>query len=471
MKKNIKMLLSCLLTVVLSTAISAITTQVKAATTDANVVGVQYQTHVQTIGWQGLVSDGQDAGTVGQSKRLEAIKINLTGALPAGASIQYEVQVQTYGWQNWVKDGQLAGTSGQSKRLEAIKIKLVNMPGYSVQYRVQVQTYGWQDWVKDGVLSGTVGQSKRLETIDIRIIKKGYVNNTYLNVRSAPNLDSSNLPIGKLYDFEKIEILDAIVDASGNVWDKIMFNNNVAYVSNAYIQPYTTPPDNVVSIAANITKQFESQTPNQIAGNSDDQGLSLGNLQWCIGQETLQPLLGRMDTQYPEEMKSIFGTNYSNIHEMLTGTLTDQLKWANDINDPNGKIVAPWNSQLVSLCSNPHFMNIEADAQVYMVKQAMLICDNYNLKTVRGFALAFDIVTQNGSISSDAAKLIETNKTANMTEKELLGVIAKAVTDSAPNNSGDISSRKSAIVNGQGTVHNVTLNLDTKYGLSDASWR
>jgi len=49
----------------------------------------------------------------------------------------------------------------------------------------------------------------------------------------------------------------------------------------------------------------------------------------------------------------------------------------------------------------------------------MLICDNYNLKTVRGFALAFDIVTQNGSISSDATNIIATalEKTPNKTEK------------------------------------------------------
>lgn len=136
--------------------------------------GVTYQTQIQSIGWQEWVSNGHYSGTIGQSKRLEAIKIKLNGPLPAGASIQYEVQGQTYGWnQGWKSDGQEAGTDHQAKRLEAIKIKLVNMPGYSIRYRVQVQSYGWQGWVKDGATAGTVGQSKRLETIDVQIVPTG----------------------------------------------------------------------------------------------------------------------------------------------------------------------------------------------------------------------------------------------------------------------------------------------------------
>ena len=306
----------------------------------------------------------------------------------------------------------------------------------------------------------------------------GYVYNTELQidlkVRSTPNLDDT-IPIkGYLYNYEKVKILDTIVDTLDNVvWDKISYNGSVAYVSNAYIQTYTSPPDNVTTVARNITKQFEVGTSNQIAGNADKEGLSLGYLQWCIGQGTLQPILNRMDRQYNTEMKSIFGTNYNSLHSMILDTPENQLKWANSINNSTNNIIDPWNSQFVSLCNNQDFINIEADAEVYSVRQAMLICDKYNIKTVRGFALAFDIVTQNGSISSDAAKIIDTalEKTRNMTEKNLLGVIANAVADSSANQSEDIRSRELAIVNGQGTVHGSILDLDTSYGLSDTSWR
>ena len=37
----------------------------------------------------------------------------------------YRVHVQNIGWQEWKTDGEIAGTSGQSLRLEAIQIKIV----------------------------------------------------------------------------------------------------------------------------------------------------------------------------------------------------------------------------------------------------------------------------------------------------------------------------------------------------------
>uniref|UniRef100_UPI003208180E N-acetylmuramoyl-L-alanine amidase n=1 Tax=Faecalicoccus acidiformans TaxID=915173 RepID=UPI003208180E len=55
-------------------------------------------------------------------------------------AINYSVHCQTYGWMNTVGDGQTAGTTGQAKRLESIKISL-GETGYSggVQYRTHVQ--------------------------------------------------------------------------------------------------------------------------------------------------------------------------------------------------------------------------------------------------------------------------------------------------------------------------------------------
>jgi len=307
--------------------------------------------------------------------------------------------------------------------------------------------------------------------------KKGYVYNTEfdidLNVRSAPGI-GDNIQ-GHLYNYEKIEILGTILNSSGQ-WYKIIYNNSSAYVSSAYIQPYNSPPNNVVSIAQNITEQFEVGASGQIAGNSDGQGLSLGYLQWCIGQGTLQPLLNRMDRQYNSEMQSLFKTNYSAIHSMILDTPENQLKWAQSINDPANNITDPLHSQFVSLCDNQHFKDIETDAEVYYVKQAMIICDKYKLKTVRGYALAFDIAVQNGSINpdSEAAKSIDAalNQNPSMTEKSLLGVIAKAVaTDSSGNVSADVLSRKTAIVNGEGIVHGSVVDLDASYGLSDNIWR
>lgn len=293
-----------------------------------------------------------------------------------------------------------------------------------------------------------------------------------LNVRSSPSLSGS--VIGQSYNYQKIKILDTITDSSSNVWNKIIYNNSTAYVSKAYIQQYTSPPDSTVNIAANITKQFEVGTPDRIAGNFDGEGLSLGYLQWCIGQGTLQPLLDRMDRQYNSEMKTIFGTdNYNTIHDMITHSLTYQLAWAIGINDSSNNIKNTWYSQFVTLSKNKDFISIEKDAEIYTIKQAMIICDKYNLKTVRGFSLAFDIVNQNGSISSAAADIINTSLLQNpdMTEKSLLPFIANAVASTSGGNYDDVYLRKMAIVNGEGKVHGTMLYLDRDYGLNDNSWR
>ncbi len=164
MKNVMRKILSTVLAA--SVVMTCFTATTFAAATPA---GVSYSAHVQDIGWQAADADGTTAGTTGQSKRVEALKINLTNA-PAGAKIAYQVHVQDYGWMTAVSSGELAGTTGQSKRIEAIAIALSGMPGYSIEYCVHVQDIGWTSWVKNGAIAGTVGQSKRIEAIRIRLV-------------------------------------------------------------------------------------------------------------------------------------------------------------------------------------------------------------------------------------------------------------------------------------------------------------
>ncbi|WP_078543702.1 N-acetylmuramoyl-L-alanine amidase [Litchfieldia alkalitelluris] len=135
---------------------------------------VSYTTHVQTFGWLDHVTNGAMSGTSGQSKRLEAIKINLPDTSISGG-ISYSTHVQSFGWLNPVSNGELSGTSGQSKRLEAIKINLTGEIAqyYDVYYRVHAQTFGWLGWAKNGMNAGTAGLSKRLEAIEIKLVPKG----------------------------------------------------------------------------------------------------------------------------------------------------------------------------------------------------------------------------------------------------------------------------------------------------------
>lgn len=139
----------------------------------ASNITVSYSTHVQTFGWQPEVTNGKASGTTGSAKRLEGIKIRVSG--DANLGIRYKTHVQSFGWQDWAYDGALSGTTGLAKRLEGICIELTgaNKDKYDVYYRVHAQSYGWLDWSKNGEMAGTEGLAKRLEAINIAIVPKG----------------------------------------------------------------------------------------------------------------------------------------------------------------------------------------------------------------------------------------------------------------------------------------------------------
>ncbi|MBC3889173.1 hypothetical protein GH810_12700 [Acetobacterium paludosum] len=100
---------------------------------------IRYNVHIENEGWQNnpdnitntynWKKDGDFAGSEGKSQRVEAIEIVLVDAygntLP-DYSVQYMVHGENYGWnQGWKADGEIAGTVGLSLRLESIKIKVV----------------------------------------------------------------------------------------------------------------------------------------------------------------------------------------------------------------------------------------------------------------------------------------------------------------------------------------------------------
>ncbi|MDY2957844.1 transglutaminase domain-containing protein [Floccifex sp.] len=133
---------------------------------------VTYQGQVQYNGWMNPVADGQTCGTIGESKRLESLKIHLTDDIDGG--IEYRAHVQNIGWQNWVSDNEIAGTVGQGKRAEAFRIRLTGKAAdlYNIYYRVHVQSFGWLDWASNGQKAGSEGFGKRIEAIEIKLVEK-----------------------------------------------------------------------------------------------------------------------------------------------------------------------------------------------------------------------------------------------------------------------------------------------------------
>ena len=138
---------------------------------------ITYQAHVQDKGWMTTVQNGATAGITGQAKRMEGLKINLSG-------VQYSAHVSGIGWQGWVCSGQLAGTTGQSRAMEAIKVKLTGTyaNNYDVYYRTHVAEIGWQGWVKNGDVAGTTGRGLAIEAIEIKLVKKAASSNSTISL-------------------------------------------------------------------------------------------------------------------------------------------------------------------------------------------------------------------------------------------------------------------------------------------------
>ena len=211
MKKIVKIMLvicACML-------ISFISPNNAKAKESANI---NYQTHIQDVGWQNWKNNGEMSGTESQSKRLEAIKIELKNL--ENVKIKYQTHIQDIGWQSWKYNGELSGTERQSKRLEAIKIELEDCEEYSVMYRVHIQDIGWQDWKYDGEMAGTEGKSKRLEAIEIKLVNKKaksllhletgtngtiYYKNDDINISGWKMADVSNTKINMYIDNNKID--------------------------------------------------------------------------------------------------------------------------------------------------------------------------------------------------------------------------------------------------------------------------
>jgi len=135
---------------------------------------VSYAAHVAYDGWD--VPEGNNGavvGTVGESKRLEAVKFDVKGNGNLG--IRYAAKVSEDGWTGWCSDGEVVGTEGESKAIEALKIELTGEDAdlYDVYYRVHSRYYGWLDWAKNGEVAGTIGLDQRAEAVQTIIVPKG----------------------------------------------------------------------------------------------------------------------------------------------------------------------------------------------------------------------------------------------------------------------------------------------------------
>ena len=142
---------------------------------DDSKIHIQYEAHVSNIGWMSSKRDGSTAGTTGQSKSVEDLKVSILNPVEDG-SVQINANVSGIGWQGWdTPSTSEGGTTGQGRAVEAVRLRLTGSlaKGYDVYYRVHASNIGWMAWAKDGGEAGTTGMSCSLEAVQIKLIKKG----------------------------------------------------------------------------------------------------------------------------------------------------------------------------------------------------------------------------------------------------------------------------------------------------------
>ncbi len=238
---------------------------------------VSYQTHIQGIGWQNVVYDGNLSGTTGRNLRLEGIKIAIPNQEYSG-NIEYQTHIQNIGWEtSWSKNGELSGTTGKSLRLEAIKIRLTGemAENYDIYYRVYSQAFGWLDWAKNGEAAGTSGYSYRLEAIQIVLVEKGETSpgattTPYIQKFISYQAHNSSIgwqestqdgliagTIGKNLEAYNIKLIQS--DYSGSI-NYSSYVNGIGwqnYVSNGNISGTTGQSKNIEAIKINLSGKIE----------------------------------------------------------------------------------------------------------------------------------------------------------------------------------------------------------------------
>ena len=166
-----------------------------------------------------LAAETLDSGAGSVTLQFDANQV----AGPIVDGIHNEVHVQNTGWTGGARDGELAGTTGQSRRLEAVRVSLTGdalMDGHSVWYRVHSQTYGWLGWAHDGEPAGTAGLAKRAEAIDVQVLPQGQVPRGYDSTQRAPAANTAGTPEaasaagGPAADPDIIRDNDALIDAA-----------------------------------------------------------------------------------------------------------------------------------------------------------------------------------------------------------------------------------------------------------------
>ncbi|HWM94949.1 MAG TPA: peptidoglycan-binding domain-containing protein [Thermoanaerobaculia bacterium] len=228
-----------------------------------------------------------------------------------------------------------------------------------------------------------------------------------------------------------------------------------------------------------LTGTFETSTVapgcfSCVTGDFDKQGISFGALQWNFGQGSLQPILERMLKNHRKVMETAFHEHLPRLEEVLQGDKAATLRFARSIQDPlRHRVQEPWLGMFKAMGRTPECQRIQTEMAADLNRRAKALAKEYGLSSQRALALMFDILVQNGSISSTVKRQILKDFDAfpkNLSPQDLevrkMRSIANRRAEAAKAEFvKDVRNRKLCIANGEGTVHGIRFHLGEQFGI------
>ena len=162
-------------------------------------------------------------------------------------------------------------------------------------------------------------------------------------------------------------------------------------------KPAPKPEKSRLEIALGITGKFEGKGYSQVTGDADQQGLSVGILQWCFGQGSLQEkILRRYIVKHGSvDALKIFPME---IDHLSTSGVTSALKFCR-ANMLSGTAVKPeWKKAWEQFLTRPEVVALQIENCKGVEASAEKLMKSYGFDSLRAFCWFFDIVTHNGSM-------------------------------------------------------------------------
>jgi uncharacterized protein YjdB len=172
--------------------------------------------HVHDIGDM-TVDPDELAGTDDKNKPIEGFQIDFP--TPVGLGLRYMAHISKTGDTGWITNGNLAGSRGQSAAVEGFAIELTGekFTEYDILYMAYNQSGVETGWFANGAFCGTRGQSLGLIGMVVRLAKRSP---NYVSIVSKARAHSGRMLVITGRPLDNAVTVEAPGDEAWQSWDK-----------------------------------------------------------------------------------------------------------------------------------------------------------------------------------------------------------------------------------------------------------